>query len=174
MDVFETYLAIRCHDGPIQLDTAYLLDTVSEGTCHRVTHVLRTWRWTYLVCSVCRDLFPTWDYVQLMGSCTRFCFPMFDIMGFKTEWSLIVSEEQKDFNGVFTFSERFTRHLVVKAREISSHKIDIYFIRKLLSSTLRLHSLNLLLKEPPLKHSVILTSTVYSAYSVVMSPRTTC
>lgn len=42
MDVFETYLAIRCHDGPIQLDTAYLLDTVSEGTCHRVTHVLRT------------------------------------------------------------------------------------------------------------------------------------
>ena len=67
-----------------------------------------------------------------MGSCTTFCFPMFDIMGFKKEWSLIVSEEQKDFNGVFTFNERFTIHLVVKARENSSHKIEIYFIRKLL------------------------------------------
>ena len=38
----------------------------------------------------------------------------------------------KDFNGVYTFNERFTIHLVVKARENSSHKIKIYFIRKLL------------------------------------------
>ena len=107
--------------------------TLTPCQKERVTHILRTWRWTYMVCSVCRDLFPTWDYVQLIeGSCTSFSFPMFDIMGFRKEWRLIVSEEEKDFNGVFTFNEHFTIHLVVKARENSSHKIEIYFIRKLL------------------------------------------
>ena len=129
-NVFEIYLAIDVTMGPSYWTWLTFLTPCQK---ERVTHVLLTWRWTYLVvCSVCRTCFLHGITYNSLGSCTTFCFPMFDIMGFKKEWRLIVSEEQKDFNGVFTFNERFTIHLVVKARENSSHKIEIYFIQKLL------------------------------------------
>ena len=111
-NVFETCLPIDIMVGPSYW---IRLTTLTPHQKERVTHVLRIWRWTYMVCSVCRDLFPTWDYVQLIRELYFFlCFPMFDIMGFRKEWRLIVPQWEA-CNGVITFYEHFTIHLSVKA-----------------------------------------------------------